>query len=93
MKKFWDIILGITLILYIVVINVISSVRIAFSLPIVTIGIILIIYHFIKGKIKESDILAKIYKLIKIFLCIGLISFIGIEVAIISYPKYNEKKS
>lgn len=93
MKKFWDIILGITLVLYIVAINVISSVRIAFSLPIMTIGIILIIYHFIKKRIKESEILSKTYKVIKIFLCIGLITFIGIEAAIISYPKYNEKKA
>jgi uncharacterized SAM-binding protein YcdF (DUF218 family) len=93
MKKFWDIILGITLILYIVGINAISNVRIAFSLPIVAIGIILIIYHFIKERIKKSKIISKAYKIIKILLCIGLISFIGIEVAIISYPKYNEKKA
>lgn len=93
MKKIWDIILGITLTLYIIVINAISNVRIAFSLPIIAIGIILIIYHFIKGKIKESEILSKTYKIIKKILCIGLISFIGIEVAIISYPKYNEKKA
>jgi uncharacterized SAM-binding protein YcdF (DUF218 family) len=93
MKKFWDIILGITLTLYIIVINAISNVRIAFSLPIVVIGIILIIYHFIKERIKKSKIISKAYKIIKILLCIGLISFIGIEVAIISYPKYNEKKA
>ena len=92
MKKFWDIILGIVLILHIIVINLMSSARIAFSLPIVILGIILILYHFVKNKIKESEFLSKGFKIIKIFLCIGFICFLGIEVVIISYPKHNEKK-
>ena len=92
MKKFWDIILGIVLILYVIAINVISGARIAFSLPIVILGIILILYHFVKNKIKENKFLSKGFKIIKIFLCIGFICFLGIEAVIISYPKHNEKK-
>jgi len=92
LKKFWDIILGILLILYIIAVNLMSDARIAFSLPIVILGIILILYHFVKNKIKESKFLSKGFKVIKIFLCVGFICFLGIESAIISYPKHNEKK-
>ena len=92
MKKFWDITLGIVLILHVIAINIMSGVRIAFSLPVIILGIILIIYHFVKNKIKESKFLSKGFKIIKIFLCIGFICFLGIEAVIISYPKHNEKK-
>jgi len=92
LKKFWDIILGILLILHIIAANLMSGARIAFSLPIVILGIILILYHFVKNKIKESKFLSKGFKVIKMFLCIGFIFFLGIESAIISYPKHNEKK-
>lgn len=88
MKKFWDIIIGVLLILHVIAINLMSGARIAFSLPIVILGIILILYHFIKRKIKESKFL---YKGLKIFLCIGFIWFLGMEAVIISYPKHNEK--
>ena len=93
MKKFWDIALGIALILHIIVLNLISGARIAFSLPIIILGIILILYHFIKNKIKENEFLTKGFKVIKIFLCIGLIGFFGIETMIISYPKHNKEKA
>ena len=92
LKKFWDIILGILIILHIIAVNLISSTRIAFSLPIVILGIILILYHFVKNKIKKSMFLSKEFKIIKILLFIGFICFLGIESAIISYPKHNEKK-
>ena len=69
-----------------------SGVRIAFSLPVIILGVILILYHFVKNKIKESKFLSKGFKIIKIFLCIGLIWFLGMEAVIISYPKHNEKK-
>ena len=92
MKKFWDIILGVVLILHVIAINFMSGARIAFSLPIVILGIILILYHFVKNKIKESEFLSRGFKIIKIFLCIGFICFLGIEAIIVSYPKHNEKK-
>lgn len=70
-----------------------SGARIAFSFPTVILGIILIFYHFVKNKIKESKFLSKGFKVVKIFLCIGVICFFGIEFAIISYPKHNENKA
>ncbi|OOM16112.1 YdcF family protein [Clostridium saccharobutylicum] len=92
MKKFWDTILGALLILYVISVNIMSGSRIAFSLPVVILGIVLIIYHSIKYKIKENSFLNKGLKVIKVFLCIGLICFLCIEGVIISYPKHNEKK-
>lgn len=92
MKKFWDIALGIILILQTIVVNSISGVRVAFSFPIAVLGIILIIYHFIKNKIRENKFLSKGFRIIKVLLCILFICFLGIQTAIISYPKYSEKK-
>ncbi|HEX9025182.1 MAG TPA: YdcF family protein [Clostridium sp.] len=93
MKKLLDIIIGILLILYVIAINLMSGARIAFSLPIIILGIILIFYHFVKNKIKESEFLSIGFKIVKIFLCIGVICFFGIEFAIVSYPKHNENKA
>ena len=93
MKKFWDIIIGILLILYVIAINLMSGARIAFSLPTVILGIILIFYYFVKNKIKESAFLSKGFRIVKIFLCIVVICFFGIEFAIVSYPKHNENKA
>ena len=93
MKKFWDVILGVLLIAYIIAINIMSGVRVAFSLPIIIVGIILIIYHFIKKRINESKLFIKGFKLIKMYLCIGLIWFLAMEAVIISYPKHSEKKA
>lgn len=92
MKKFWDIILGILLCLYIIAINIMSGVIIAFSLPITFLGIILIVYHFVKTRIGEKIFLTRVFKVVKIVIGIGLICFIGIEVLIISYSKHNEKR-
>lgn len=92
MKKFWDITLGTLLILHVIAINIMSGVIVAFSLPVVILGILLIIYHFVKNRIKENQILSKGSKITKIFICIGLIVFLGIEALIISYPKHNERK-
>ena len=69
-----------------------KAIKIAFGLPVVILGIILIAHYFVKNKIKESEFLFKAFRIAKIFLCIAFICFIGIEVAIISYPKHNEKK-
>jgi len=91
-KKFWDVILGMILILYVIAINIMSGVIIAFSLPIVILGIIFIVYHFVRNKIKENKFMSKGFKYIKIFICIGLIFLFAMEVIIISFPKHNEKK-
>jgi len=93
LKRFWDIILGILLIVHIIAINLMSGARIAFSLPVLILGVVLIVYHLIKRKIKESKFLSKGFKIIKIFLYIAFIFFLAIEAAIISYPKHNEEKA
>lgn len=93
LKKFWDIILGVILILQTIIVNSISGVRVAFSFPIAVLGIILIVYHFVKIKIRENEVLFKGFKVIKVLLYISFICFIGIQAVIISYPKYSEKKS
>ena len=71
---------------------IIQALWIAFSIPTIILGIIILGHYFFKSRIKENEFLFKAYKIIKIFLCIGFICFIGIEAAIIGYPKNNEKK-
>lgn len=93
MKKFWDVALGIILVLQTIVVNLISGVRIAFSFPIAVLGIILIVYHYVKHRIEESEFLSKVFGIIKILLCILFLCFLGIETSIVSYPKYSETKA
>lgn len=93
MRKFWDVILGIILIVYIIDINLISGTKIAFSVPLVLLGIILILYHFTKVKITKNKFLFKGFKLIKIFLLIASICFFALEAIIIIYPKYSHKNA
>jgi len=71
---------------------IIQTLWIAFSIPTIILGILIVGHYFFKKRIKESEFLFKVYKIIKIILCIGFICFIGIEAAILSYPKHNEKK-
>src|SRR5471030_1860520 len=74
------------------ILYIIQSMWIAFSEPIIVLGIIILGHYFFKNKIKENEVLFKAYRIIKICLCIVFIFFIGIEAAIITYPKHNEKK-
>ena len=92
MKRHWDILSGIMLIIYVIAINIMSGVIVAFSLQIAILGIIFIAYHFVRNKIKENKFMPKGFKYIKIFICIGLTFFFAMEVIIISFPKHNEKK-
>jgi len=91
-KRHWDILSGIMLIIYVIAINIMSGVIVAFSLQIAILGIIFIAYHFVRNKIKENKFMPKGFKYIKIFICIGLTFFFAMEVIIISFPKHNEKK-
>lgn len=93
MRKFWDITLGLFLILYIIFINTISTAKIAFSIPIFILGVIFVFYHFIKNKIKKNKILFNLFRILKILIVIGSIFFIVIEYEIISYPKHNNSKA
>jgi len=72
---------------------IIQALWIAFSMPAIILGIIVFGYYFFKNRIKENEFLFKTYKIIKIFLCILCICFIGIEALIISYPKHSEKQA
>ncbi|GAA0076626.1 YdcF family protein [Clostridium sp. CTA-5] len=93
MKKNSDLILGIILVIYIVLINKLSSTKIAFSIPIAFVGVAFIVFHFIKEQLKQIKVYKKIVKVFKVMLCIGLIGFIGIEAIIITYPKYKKENS
>ncbi|MFL0165754.1 YdcF family protein [Candidatus Clostridium helianthi] len=90
MKKFLDIIFGMIIIVYIAVINIISSSKISFSIPIFILGVTLIIYHFIKRRIESNKLMYRYFKVLKVLICIGVIFFLGIEIFIINYPKYNK---
>ncbi|MDS0528511.1 YdcF family protein [Clostridium sp. SHJSY1] len=87
MIKFIDIILGIILVAYYFIINLISSRKIAASGSILAIGIILIIYHFVKNIFNDNQYYIKGMKIAKIFICVGLVFFIVLEGMIIFYPK------
>lgn len=93
MNKNLDLISGIILIAYILGINMISSTKIAFSIPIAIVGIILIIYHFIKEYLKEIRNFSKVVKVFKTLICLGLICFTLIEIIIVAYPKYKKENS
>ncbi|SFC51296.1 YdcF family protein [Clostridium uliginosum] len=93
MKRNVDLILGILLFIHIVIIDMLSSTKISFSLPIAMVGIIFIIYHFIKERLKRIRNYDKLSRIFKSLICIALICFIGIEGIIIEYPKYKKENS
>lgn len=67
----------------------ISEIFTAVSLPLIILGILFLVHYFFKKKIKENRDYVKVYRFIKIFLAIFILCFMGIEIAIISYPKHN----
>ncbi|NRW37256.1 c-di-AMP phosphodiesterase-like protein [Clostridium beijerinckii] len=75
MKKNLDIIFGMIIIVYIAVINIISSSKISFSIPIFILGVTLIIYHFIKRRIENNKFIYRHFKVLKVLICIGGIFF------------------
>lgn len=85
-----DIIFGGLLIVYIIVINLISSNSIAFSTPLILLGILLIFYHIIKDKFNDNKFFKITRKVITTLVCLGLICFSIIEALIIGYPKNNK---
>lgn len=93
MKFYIDIILGILLIIYIVLMKMITSSKVSFSLPIIILGIMLISYHFTKDKLNKLKYYEKTKKVVTKLIVIGLIAFTFIECAIIAYPKHSTEKS
>lgn len=93
MKSYMDITLGILLIIYIVLMKMISSSKVAFSLPIIIVGIILIIFHFIKNVLRNLKHYECIKNILIKFTTIGCIIFALIEITIIFYPKHSTENS
>ncbi|MGL4109847.1 YdcF family protein [Clostridium sp. LP20] len=90
MKRLIDLIIGVFFIGYFIVINLLSSRKIAFSGAIAIAGVILILYHFLKKKFEDNRSFIKANKLIRILVCIGLVGFLAVEAVIIGYPKKSE---
>lgn len=91
------IILGVVLLLYIILINTISSSKIAFSKPICFFAVVIIAVGFMYDKIyafiQSKSILKKLVKIIKICIALIIAVLIVIEGVIIVYPKHNISKS
>ncbi|WP_297422024.1 YdcF family protein [Clostridium sp.] len=71
---------------------IIQALWIAFSMPAIILGILILVRHFFRKMMRKNVFLIKVYKIVKIFMCMGFIVFITLEAAIISYHKNNEKK-
>lgn len=89
MKKIIDLIIGIVLVAYFITVNTVTQRRISFSEAFLVLGIILIIYHFVKKKLEENIIYRNIIRSFKILSAIVLVVFIVAEVAIVAFPKSN----
>ena len=96
LKRYIDLILGIILILYSVSINLIFG-KITFSEVFLLIGVLCIIYHFIKNRlmilISKNKILKTGFNVVRFLVSIGLIIFVIIEATIIIFPKQNNSYS
>lgn len=87
MIKYLDITIGIISIVYYIYLKEAYD-GMSFDKIFVFIGIILIIYHFIKLRINKNAI---IYKLSKLIVMTGLSIFIIVESILVFYPKMNIK--
>ena len=70
-----------------------SSAKVAFSIPIVILGIMLIVYHFIKNKLSDYRYYENIKNVLIKIITIGCILFTFIECSIIAYPKHSTERS
>lgn len=84
MKKNIDLLIGFIMILYVIVINFTFG-KITFSEAFLFVGIVPIIYHFIKVKVKNKNLL----NVFKFLVSIGLLVFTIVQIAIIIFPKNN----
>lgn len=91
MKTYLDILIGIILIGYTLIINTISSTKVAFSNSILFVGICLLVYHFLKIKLKDNKYFILGSRTMKPILLIGFTCFIILQIIIVSYPKKNNK--
>ncbi|PRR80214.1 YdcF family protein [Clostridium vincentii] len=91
MKFYIDILLGIILIVYTLILNTLSSTKVAFSSSIGFLGICLVFYHFIKIKLRDNEHFILAVKYMKPIICIGIACFILLQIIIVAYPKQNNK--
>lgn len=91
MKFYIDILLGITLIVYTLILNTLSSTKVAFSSSIGFLGICLVLYHFIKINLRDNEHFILAVKYMKPIICIGIVCFILLQIIIVAYPKQNNK--
>ncbi|MCR1950315.1 YdcF family protein [Clostridium sp. DSM 100503] len=93
MIKKIDLIIGIFIVIYSISINLIFG-KISFSEVFLGIGIILIIYHYTKEKMKQfinrRKSIKGMFNIIRYFITIILLIFIIIESAIVIFPKNNK---
>lgn len=96
MSKKLDLIIGIIIIIYYISINLLFG-KITFSEVFFTLGVILIIYHYIKNKLKEyfneKFKSKKIMSIFKYCIIAILLFFIIIECAIVIFPKKDNSYS
>lgn len=92
MLKYIDLILGIVICIYIIGINAIFG-RIVFSEVIMALGILLIVYHFVKVKIKMIAFLEIPMNIVKFLLIIGILIFAIAQMSIMFFPKKDLSKS
>lgn len=90
-------ILSVIIILYVTIINKFSSTRVAFSTPLMIIGILMIIITFISGYVIEflnrSKGGRRFFYILKVIVVCALAAFVLIEGAIIIYPKNDKNNS
>lgn len=96
MGKYIDLIIGLFAILYVLIINSLFG-KITFNEFFLFIGVILIIFHFSKDKLKKLGYKNKYFKIIfnigRSLILIGSVVFIIIESVIIIFPKNNDSYS
>lgn len=87
-----DLIIGIIIVIYSISINLIFG-KISFSEVFLGLGVILIIYHYIKEWINNRKNIRMVTAVIKYLIAVMLLIFIIIESAIIIFPKNNTSYS
>lgn len=88
-----DKIIGIIILIYGILVNLVSGRKIAFSEIFIIAGFILIIFNVVKKKLEKESICKKLIKVAKVLIVIGLAVFILIEAAIIAYPKHSKENA
>lgn len=90
MKNILEVKIGVIILIYTIILNLISG-RIAFSEAFIFMGFIFLLLGYIKYK--NIKVYKKGFKVLKPFILIGLALFIFLETLIIGFPKNNNEYS